>query len=48
MLIYTRGIVTFDVAGAAVIATVQVTLSLLLYGAYRMAFHRLHTRRQGH
>ena len=31
VLIYTRGIVTFDLPGAAVIATVQVALSLALY-----------------
>lgn len=41
VLIYTRGIVTFDLPGAAVIATVQVLLSLLLYGLYRLAFSRL-------
>lgn len=41
VLIYTRGIVTFDLPGAAVIATVQVVLSLLLYGLYRMVFARL-------
>ena len=33
VLIYTRGIVTFDLPGAAVIATVQVVLSLSLYVA---------------
>ena len=33
VLIYTRGIVTFDLPGAAVIATVQIALSLSLYGA---------------
>ena len=33
VLIYTRGIVTFDLPGAAVIATVQIALSLALYGA---------------
>lgn len=41
MLIYTRGIVTFDLPGAAVIATVQIALSLLLYGLYRLVFARL-------
>ncbi|GAA1481373.1 2-aminoethylphosphonate ABC transporter permease subunit [Gordonia sinesedis] len=41
VLIYTRGIVTFDLAGAAVIATVQVALSLALYGVYRLVFARL-------
>ncbi|TQF67065.1 2-aminoethylphosphonate ABC transporter permease subunit [Rhodococcus spelaei] len=41
MLIYTRGIVTFDLPGAAVIATVQVLLSLALYGGYRFLFNRL-------
>lgn len=46
VLIYTRGIVTFDLPGAAVLATVQVALSLLLYGAYRLLFARLTTRRE--
>ncbi|MGV9802078.1 2-aminoethylphosphonate ABC transporter permease subunit [Mycobacterium sp. NPDC003449] len=41
VLIYTRGIVTFDLPGAAVIATVQVVLSLALYVAYRMIFARM-------
>ncbi|CAN5712368.1 2-aminoethylphosphonate ABC transporter permease subunit [soil metagenome] len=41
VLIYTRGIVTFDLPGAAVIATVQVVLSLTLYIAYRVVFARL-------
>lgn len=41
VLIYTRGIVTFDLAGAAVIATVQIALSLSLYGLYRLVFARL-------
>ncbi|MHA3024476.1 2-aminoethylphosphonate ABC transporter permease subunit [Mycobacterium sp. BMJ-28] len=41
VLIYTRGIVTFDLPGAAVIATVQVMLSLGLYTAYRMFFARM-------
>ena len=45
VLIYTRGIVTFDLPGAAVIATVQVLLSLALYGLYRVVFARLTTRR---
>ncbi len=44
VLIYTRGIVTFDLPGAAVIATVQIVLSLALYIAYRMVFARLTTR----
>ena len=39
-LIYTRGIVTFDLPGAAVLATVQVALSLALYIAYRLVFAR--------
>ncbi|MQY18591.1 2-aminoethylphosphonate ABC transporter permease subunit [Nocardia macrotermitis] len=39
-LIYTRGIVTFDLPGAAVLATVQVALSLALYIAYRLIFAR--------
>lgn len=41
VLIYTRGIVTFDLPGAAVIATVQVALSLALYCGYRFLFARL-------
>ncbi|MEU0497325.1 2-aminoethylphosphonate ABC transporter permease subunit [Mycobacterium sp. NPDC006124] len=47
VLIYTRGIVTFDLPGAAVIATVQIALSLTLYCAYRMIFARTSTRRGG-
>ncbi|MFC4126601.1 2-aminoethylphosphonate ABC transporter permease subunit [Nocardia rhizosphaerae] len=39
-LIYTRGIVTFDLPGAAVLATVQVLLSLTLYLTYRFVFSR--------
>ena len=46
VLIYTRGIVTFDLPGAAVIATVQVLLSLALYIAYSAIFARV-TRREG-
>lgn len=46
VLIYTRGIVTFDLPGAAVIATVQVVLSLLLYIAYRAIFARFMTGRK--
>ncbi|MET0698921.1 MAG: 2-aminoethylphosphonate ABC transporter permease, partial [Mycobacterium sp.] len=45
VLIYTRGIVTFDLPGAAVIATVQVVLSLALYIGYRVLFARLMSRR---
>jgi 2-aminoethylphosphonate transport system permease protein len=45
VLIHTRGIVTFDLPGAAVIATVQVLLSLTLYGLYRVTFSRLTTRK---
>ena len=41
VLIYTRGIVTFDLPGAAVIATVQIALSLVLYALYRFIFARL-------
>ncbi|RDI65019.1 2-aminoethylphosphonate ABC transporter permease subunit [Nocardia pseudobrasiliensis] len=37
-LIYTRGIVTFDLPGAAVLASVQVLLSLTLYVSYRLIF----------
>jgi 2-aminoethylphosphonate transport system permease protein len=47
VLIYTRGIVTFDLPGAAVIATVQVLLSLVLYGVYRLVFSRLMSGRRG-
>lgn len=47
VLIYTRGIVTFDLAGAAVIATVQVLLSLALYGVYRLIFARVTSARRG-
>ncbi|WP_280264527.1 2-aminoethylphosphonate ABC transporter permease subunit [Nocardia wallacei] len=39
-LIYTRGIVTFDLPGAAVLASVQVLLSLTLYLGYRLIFAR--------
>ncbi|WP_378732411.1 2-aminoethylphosphonate ABC transporter permease subunit [Nocardia brasiliensis] len=39
-LIYTRGIVTFDLPGAAVLASVQVLLSLTLYVGYRLVFAR--------
>ncbi|WP_225726354.1 MULTISPECIES: 2-aminoethylphosphonate ABC transporter permease subunit [unclassified Nocardia] len=42
-LIYTRGIVTFDLPGAAVLASVQVALSLTLYTAYRVVFARFTT-----
>lgn len=45
VLIYTRGIVTFDLPGAAVIATVQVVLSLGLYAGYRITFARITTGR---
>ncbi|MFF0545200.1 2-aminoethylphosphonate ABC transporter permease subunit [Nocardia thailandica] len=45
-LIYTRGIVTFDLPGAAVLATVQVALSLTLYLGYRLIFARV-THRKG-
>lgn len=47
VLIYTRGIVTFDLSGAAVIAAVQVVLSLGLYLAYRMTFARMTSGRGG-
>ncbi|WP_280235361.1 2-aminoethylphosphonate ABC transporter permease subunit [Nocardia cyriacigeorgica] len=40
-LIYTRGIVTFDLPGAAVLATVQVALSLISYLGYRLIFARV-------
>ncbi len=41
VLIYTRGVVSLDLPGAAVVATAQVVLSLLLYTAYRVGFARL-------
>ncbi|GAB2636217.1 2-aminoethylphosphonate ABC transporter permease subunit [Nocardia goodfellowii] len=44
-MIYTRGIVTFDLPGAAVLATVQVALSLTLYAAYRTVFSRFVSRK---
>jgi 2-aminoethylphosphonate transport system permease protein len=44
VLIYTRGVVSLDLPGAAVVATAQVALSLLLYGLYRFGFARLVTR----
>ncbi|PVY29996.1 2-aminoethylphosphonate ABC transporter permease subunit [Williamsia muralis] len=47
VLIYTRGIVTFDLPGAAVIGTVQVVLSLTLYLTYRLIFARLLSGRKG-
>lgn len=46
VLIYTRGIVTFDLPGAAVVATVQVVLSLALYVTYRIVFARLMTGKE--
>lgn len=46
VLIYTRGIVTFDLPGAAVIATVQVVLSIALYTLYRAIFARFVADRQ--
>ena len=42
VLVYTRGVVSLDLPGAAVVATAQVVLSLLLYGVYRFGFARLH------
>ena len=47
VLIYTRGIVSFDLPGAAVIATVQIALSLALYAVYRVVFARATARREG-
>ena len=47
VLIYTRGIVTFDLPGAAVIATVQVALSLVLYGLNRLIFAMTSGRERG-
>jgi len=48
VLIYTRGIVTFDLPGAAVIATVQIALSLALYTLYRVIFGRVMQGRGNH
>ncbi|WP_405491785.1 2-aminoethylphosphonate ABC transporter permease subunit [Nocardia sp. NBC_00511] len=45
-LIYTRGIVTFDLPGAAVLASVQVLLSLSLYLGYRLLFSRFGSARK--
>lgn len=47
VLIYTRGIVTFDLPGAAVIATVQIALSLVLYVLSRVVVARVMTHREG-
>jgi 2-aminoethylphosphonate transport system permease protein len=44
VLIYVRGAVSLDLPGAAVVATAQVALSLLLYGGYRVGFARLRAR----
>ncbi|WP_081511706.1 2-aminoethylphosphonate ABC transporter permease subunit [Nocardia donostiensis] len=44
-LIYTRGILVFDLPGAAVLASVQVALSLTLYAAYRLIFTRATARK---
>jgi 2-aminoethylphosphonate transport system permease protein len=41
VLIYTRGVVSLDLPGAAVVASAQVVLSLLLYSVYRFGFARL-------
>ncbi|WP_158882968.1 2-aminoethylphosphonate ABC transporter permease subunit [Amycolatopsis anabasis] len=40
VLVFTKGIVTFDYPDACVVAVVNVLLSLLLYGAYRWAVSR--------
>lgn len=40
VLIYVRGVVALDLPAAAVVATAQIVLSLLLYGGYRLAFAR--------
>ncbi|WP_067698932.1 2-aminoethylphosphonate ABC transporter permease subunit [Nocardia jejuensis] len=45
-LIYTRGIVTFDLPGAAVLASIQILLSLSLYVVYRLVFARLISARK--
>ncbi|WP_107658314.1 2-aminoethylphosphonate ABC transporter permease subunit [Nocardia suismassiliense] len=45
-LIYTRGIVTFDLPGAAVLASVQVLLSLTLYIGYRLVFARFTAQKE--
>lgn len=36
MLVYGKGIVTFDFPAASVVALVDVAISLLLYGSYRV------------
>jgi 2-aminoethylphosphonate transport system permease protein len=41
VLIYTRGVVALDLPAAAVVATAEVVLSLLLLGTYRLALRRL-------
>ena len=47
VLIYTKGIVAFDYPSAAVLACVQVALSLLLYGLGRLIVSRIGGRRAG-
>lgn len=41
MLIYTKSIVTFDLPAAAVVACLQLALSLTVYGLYRALVRRL-------
>jgi len=45
MLIYTKSIVTFDFPSAAVLACVQVVISLGIYALYRWVFRRLGNNR---
>lgn len=47
MLVYTKGIVTFDFPQASVVAVVNVALSLALYGLYRWVFSRTGADRVG-
>lgn len=47
MLVYTKGIVTFDYPQASVVAVVNVALSLALYGLYRWVFTRTGAGRVG-
>lgn len=45
VLIYTRGVVALDLPAAAVVATAEVVLSLLLLVAFRLALRRLGSAR---
>ena len=41
MLVYTKAIITFDLPGAAVVACLQLALSLAVYGTYRGLVRRI-------